>query len=90
MNHDLFMIRDTFIICDLYMSLSSSKKRFIAGAECPKCKTLDSIALTLENGIETLTCVACDFTQTQTPTQAKSATRQFEQMIGVFDPSENK
>ena len=67
-----------------------TKKRFIAGAECPKCKTLDSVALTLENGIETLTCVACDYTQTQTPTQAKSATRQFEQMIGVFDPSEHK
>ena len=71
------------------MSLSSTKKRFIAGAECPKCKTLDSIALTLENAVETLICVACDYTQTQTPTQAKSATRQFEQMIGVFDPSES-
>ena len=39
------------------MSLSSTKKRFIAGAECPKCKTLDSIALTLENGIEELLMV---------------------------------
>jgi len=71
------------------MSVTRNKKRFIAGAECPKCKALDSIALTLENAIETLTCVACGYTQTQTPNQAKSATRQFEQMIGVFDPSES-
>jgi len=71
------------------MPAPRSKKRFIAGAECPNCKTLDSVALTLENGIETLICVACDYTQTQTPTQAKSATRQFEQIIGVFDPSEH-
>ncbi|MEL0630223.1 YheV family putative zinc ribbon protein [Psychromonas aquatilis] len=70
------------------MSVSKNKKRFIAGAECPKCKTIDSIALTIENAVETLTCVACDYTQVQTPTQAKSATRQFEQIIGVFDPSE--
>lgn len=71
------------------MALSKNKKRFIAGAECPQCKVLDSIALTLENAVETLTCVACDFTQTQTPAQAKSATRQFEEIIGVFDPSEH-
>ncbi|WP_025563585.1 YheV family putative zinc ribbon protein [Psychromonas sp. SP041] len=70
------------------MPVSKNKKRFIAGAECPQCKTIDSIALTLENAVETLTCVSCDYTQTQTPNQAKSATRQFEQIIGVFDPSE--
>ncbi|MEL0658579.1 YheV family putative zinc ribbon protein [Psychromonas arctica] len=70
------------------MPVSKNKKRFIAGAECPQCKTIDSIALTLENAVETLTCVYCDYTQTQTPNQAKSATRQFEQIIGVFDPSE--
>jgi len=72
------------------MPVSKNKKRFIAGAECPKCKALDSIALTLENAVETLTCVACGYTQTQTPNQAKSATRQFEQIIGVFDPSESE
>jgi uncharacterized protein len=71
------------------MSLSKNKKRFIAGAECPQCKTIDSITLTTKNSVETLTCVICEYTQTQTPTQAKSATRQFEQIIGVFDPSEH-
>lgn len=71
------------------MSLSKSKKRFIAGASCPKCNKLDTVALTLENAVETLICVSCGFTQTQTPKQATAATRQFEQMIGVFDPAEN-
>ncbi|WP_022942754.1 YheV family putative zinc ribbon protein [Psychromonas hadalis] len=71
------------------MTLSKNKKRFIAGAACPKCKELDTVALTLENAVETLICVSCGFTQTQTPKQATVATRQFEQIIGVFDPAEN-
>jgi uncharacterized metal-binding protein (TIGR02443 family) len=71
------------------MTLTKSKKRFIAGATCPKCNQLDSISLTLENAVETLTCVKCGYTQTQTPKQAVSATRQFEQIIGVFDPNVN-
>jgi uncharacterized metal-binding protein (TIGR02443 family) len=69
------------------MALSKNKKRFIAGANCPKCNALDTIALTLENTVETLTCINCGFKQTQTPTQAKSATRQFEQIIGLFNPT---
>ena len=71
------------------MSLSKNRKRFIAGANCPQCNELDTVALTLENGVETLICVSCGFSQTQTPTQATAATRQFEQMIGVFDPAEH-
>ncbi|MFQ3176614.1 MAG: putative metal-binding protein (TIGR02443 family) [Psychromonas sp.] len=70
------------------MALTKNKKRFIAGATCPKCNELDSIALTLENAVETLRCVSCGHTQSQTPKQATSATRQFEQIIGVFDPNE--
>ncbi len=73
----------------LEMVLSKTKKRFIAGARCPKCNTLDTVALTLENTLETLTCVQCGYTQTQTPKQATAATRQFEQMIGLFDPSDD-
>jgi len=72
------------------MALTKNKKRFIAGASCPQCNTLDTIALTLENMVETLTCIECGYTQRQTPKQASSATRQFEQMIGIFDPSENQ
>lgn len=70
------------------MALSKTKKRFIAGASCPECNALDTVALTLENAVETLTCVSCGFQKIQTPKQASSATRQFEQIIGVFNPTE--
>ncbi len=70
------------------MASSKNKKRFIAGATCPQCSTLDTVALTIENAVETIICVECGFTQAQTPKQATAATRQFEQMIGVFDPNE--
>jgi len=69
------------------MNSKKSKKRFLAGATCPECNALDSIALTLENAVETLTCMSCGFTQAQTPKQPSNSTRQFEQIIGVFDPS---
>ena len=73
---------------NMIMALSKIKKRFIAGANCPQCNALDTVALTLENAVETLSCVSCGFKQSQTPKQANSATRQFEQLIGVFNPAE--
>ena len=45
------------------MALLKNKKRFIAGANCPQCNALDTIALTLENTVETLTCIDCGFKQ---------------------------
>ncbi len=63
-----------------------TKKRFIAGAACPSCQKLDSIVLFLENGIETIECVDCGYKQAQQSGEMSGATRQFEQMIGVFDP----
>lgn len=62
------------------------KKRFIAGAVCPKCKAMDTMALTKENGVETVTCVACGEQLTQPTTQVEKKTRSHEQVIGVFDP----
>ncbi|MGS0728540.1 YheV family putative zinc ribbon protein, partial [Shewanella sp. 0m-11] len=37
------------------------KKRFVAGAKCPKCQAKESIVLFKENGIETVECVECDY-----------------------------
>ena len=71
------------------MVLSKNKKRFITGKKRPQCNTLDSVALTLENTVEKLTCAVCDYTQTQSPTQAKSAIRQFEQIIGILNQSKH-
>lgn len=72
------------------MALSKTKKRFIAGANCPQCNEPDTVFLTLDNAVETLACISCGFQKSQTPNQASSATRQFEQIIGVFNPTEEK
>jgi len=62
------------------------KKRFIAGAICPKCKEQDTMALTKENGVEKATCVSCGEQMTQSEPQVEEVVRQHEQVIGVFKP----
>lgn len=37
----------------------SAKRRFIAGANCPKCKQSDVITVFHENGSDWQACVAC-------------------------------
>jgi len=62
------------------------KKRFIAGAVCPKCKAMDTLALTKENGVEKVTCVICGEQMVQTEEQVEKVVRANEQVIGVFKP----
>ena len=62
------------------------KKRFIAGAVCPKCKAMDTMALTKENGVEKVTCVSCGEQMVQTTAQVEKVVREHEQVIGVFKP----
>ncbi len=62
------------------------KKRFIAGAICPKCKAMDTMALTKENGVEKVTCVACGEQMTQPQSHVEKQVRPQEQVIGVFTP----
>ena len=62
------------------------KKRFIAGAVCPKCKAMDTMALTKENGVEKVTCVSCGEQMVQTESQVEEVVRANEQVIGVFKP----
>lgn len=62
------------------------KKRFIAGAICPKCKAQDTMALTKEDGVEKVTCVSCGEQMTQSEPQVEQVVRQHEQVIGVFKP----
>ena len=59
------------------------KKRFIAGAVCPAC---GKMMLYMEHGVEKVTCVECGDTQVQTQEQVDKATREAEQVIGVFRP----
>jgi uncharacterized metal-binding protein (TIGR02443 family) len=60
------------------------RKRFIAGAICPKCKAQDTMALTKEDGVEKVTCVSCGDQMTQSEPQVEEVVRQHEQVIGVF------
>lgn len=39
----------------------SAKKRFIAGAVCPKCAAMDKLMAYQEDGKEYRECVACGF-----------------------------
>lgn len=60
------------------------KKRFIAGAVCPKCKSQDTMALTKENNVEKVTCVSCNYTMVQPEEHVEKEVRAQEQVIGIF------
>ena len=62
------------------------KKRFIAGAVCPKCKAQDSLLLFFDNGVERIECVDCGHTQSQTEAQVTKAGVKQNDVIGVFKP----
>ncbi|QJR80836.1 YheV family putative metal-binding protein [Alteromonas pelagimontana] len=62
------------------------KRRFIAGAVCPKCQAVDTITLFMENNVEKLECVKCGYSEAQTDQEVKTATRPKENVIGVFKP----
>ena len=61
------------------------RKRFIAGATCPKCKATDTIMLFFENNIEKLTCVECGYAESQPKEEVKTASKNAN-VIGVFKP----
>ena len=62
------------------------KKRFIAGAVCPKCKAMDTMALTKELNVEKVTCVNCGEQMVQTEEHVAQEVRANEQVIGLFNP----
>lgn len=65
---------------------NQSKRRFIAGATCPECKALDTISLYFENNVEKLECVACGYAESQADDNISNATRENENVIGIFKP----
>ena len=66
--------------------IERKKKRFIAGATCPKCNAMDSIMLFFENNVEKLECVKCGHSQSQTDDSVEAKVRTDENVIGVFKP----
>ena len=65
------------------------KKRFIAGVDCPKCNTLDSIVMFTTVNNEWIECVKCDYSDNRPefPNSPKTQTSD----IGVvqFRPSKH-
>jgi uncharacterized metal-binding protein (TIGR02443 family) len=54
-----------------------SKRRFIAGAVCPRCKEMDTIVVYRLEGVDHRACVSCDFVDRANfaPSEKELATR---------------
>ncbi len=66
--------------------MSKSKKRIITGTTCRECQMIDTMKLYIESNVEKVECVSCGHIMTQPEESVSVATRQFEQVIGVFKP----
>ncbi|MFM2588677.1 YheV family putative zinc ribbon protein [Vibrio sp. TBV020] len=62
------------------------KKRFIAGASCPKCAQQDTLRWWIENNIELVECVECGHQDQRTPESVDTAEHGGQEMIGIFKP----
>lgn len=69
-----------------HMPEKPRKKRFIAGATCPVCKAQDTLMLYIENNIEKLKCVKCDYQKSQVDEKIENKTGDSESVIGIFKP----
>lgn len=82
----------------------SSKRRFIAGAVCPRCKAMDTTVVWQQEGRDFRACVACDFeegasfhvgkelpTRVNMPQQTdKHKDEQELAVVTIIDPKKNK
>lgn len=64
----------------------SVRKRFIAGAVCPRCQAQDSLAMWREQGVDVVQCVHCGHQMREADKQARESVRSNEQVIGIFHP----
>ncbi|EKA3120468.1 YheV family putative metal-binding protein [Vibrio alginolyticus] len=62
------------------------KKRFIAGASCPNCSQQDTLRWWIENNIELVECVECEFTEQRKPQSVEKSKHSDQEMIGIFKP----
>ncbi|UAA40651.1 YheV family putative metal-binding protein [Paraneptunicella aestuarii] len=68
------------------MTQKLRKKRFIAGATCPQCKAQDTLMLYIENNVEKLRCVACDYERSQVDEEVETKSGASDNVIGIFKP----
>ncbi|EOW6410131.1 YheV family putative zinc ribbon protein [Cronobacter sakazakii] len=62
------------------------RKRFIAGAVCPKCQAQDSLAMWRENQVDIVECVKCGHQMRAADKEVREKVRKDEQVIGIFHP----
>ncbi len=65
---------------------TKKRKRFIAGATCPKCQATDTVMLFMEHNVEKLECVACGYSESQAESNVQTAAKSQNNVIGVFKP----
>jgi uncharacterized metal-binding protein (TIGR02443 family) len=83
------------------MSTSHQRRRFIAGAVCPRCGAMDKIVVDMET--QTRECVSCDFSeakpsdpknQSELPTRvSRAAARRVDtpaEAVTLVDPGKAK
>ena len=68
------------------------KRRFIAGAKCPKCEAMDRIVMLTTNDAEWIECVACDYTENRPTHVEEPQAPQLPDEVGViqFKPRPSK
>ncbi|WP_113906971.1 YheV family putative zinc ribbon protein [Aliidiomarina celeris] len=69
--------------------MARTKKRFIAGATCEKCKAEDTLMLFVEDNKEHVECVQCGYKMSEPDSaSAQSATKRpnADSVIGIFKP----
>ena len=83
------------------MTTTHQRRRFIAGAVCPRCGAMDKIVVDTET--QTRECVACDFSearpgdqgpQNELPTRvSRASARRVEtpaEVVNLMDPADPK
>ncbi|WP_037385504.1 YheV family putative zinc ribbon protein [Serratia sp. DD3] len=66
--------------------MSTTRKRFIAGAICPSCNAMDTLAIWREDQVEVVECAKCGHHQRQTSQMEEKPLRPQEQVIAIFHP----
>lgn len=62
----------------------NSKRRFIAGAQCPHCGDQDSVVVEINDGEERVYCVTCQ--RPITDPEHAATVRDGETLIGMLTP----
>lgn len=70
----------------LKIGRDNMRKRFIAGAVCPECRTQDMLAVGYEDQTEVVVCVKCGYRQTRLGEPEAAAGRPADEIIAIFHP----